>query len=180
MSEGIEIRRTPSLANDRPYLAEGFVVRVVDIVDRVRAGDSPMEVAKDFGVRYESVTLLMAVADELSADQEEQEQLADAKLEAGDLRVELELAEIDARRVREEIQRLRDALLLLAASGESSVLANEGDPYVDAQEECLSDLIDRGLLDTKRTGHETFTAFLTDAGRDFIRSALQDSRGAEQ
>ncbi len=63
MSEGIEIRRTPSLCNDEPYLAESCGVRVKDVLDRVRAGDSAMEVAEDFGLRYESVRLLMAVAD---------------------------------------------------------------------------------------------------------------------
>lgn len=61
MGEGIEIRRTPSLCNDEPYLAEGSAVRVKDIVDRVRAGDSPAEVARDFGLPNESVTLLMEV-----------------------------------------------------------------------------------------------------------------------
>jgi len=63
VSEGIEIRRTPWLCNDEPYVAEGCGVRVKDIVDRVRAGDSPMAVAEDFGLRYESVRLLMAVVE---------------------------------------------------------------------------------------------------------------------
>jgi uncharacterized protein (DUF433 family) len=67
VSEGIEIRRTPSLCNDQPYLAEGAgVVRVVDIVDRVRAGDSALDVAEDFGVRLESVRLLVEVAEALT------------------------------------------------------------------------------------------------------------------
>lgn len=66
MGEGIEIRRTPSLCNDQPYLAEGMGIRVVDIVDRVRAGDSALEVAKDFGVKLESVRLLAEVAEALA------------------------------------------------------------------------------------------------------------------
>ena len=66
MSEGIEIRRTPSICNDQPYLAEGVGIRVVDIVDRVRAGDSELEVAEDFSVRLESVRLLVAVAEAVS------------------------------------------------------------------------------------------------------------------
>jgi hypothetical protein len=61
VSEGIEIRRS----NDQPYLAEGAGLRVVDIVDRVRAGDSELDVAKDFGVELESVRLLMAVVEAL-------------------------------------------------------------------------------------------------------------------
>lgn len=73
---------------------------------------------------------------------------------------------------------LRDALLLLAAGSESAVLALEGNPHFDGEEEQLSDLIDRGLLATKRTGTETFTAVLTDAGRDFIRTAFQEAPDA--
>jgi len=71
MSEGIEIRRTPSLCNDQPYLAEGAGVRVVDIVDRVRAGDSEMDVANDFGVKLESVRLLIEVAKAVSEGERE-------------------------------------------------------------------------------------------------------------
>lgn len=71
VSEGIEIRRTPSLANDQPYLAEGAGARVADIVDRVRAGDSELDVAKDFGVWVESVRLLMEVAEAVSGGERE-------------------------------------------------------------------------------------------------------------
>lgn len=63
MSDCIEIRRTPSICNDEPYIAEGCGVRVKDISDRVRAGDSPAEVAADFGLRLGSVTLLMEVVE---------------------------------------------------------------------------------------------------------------------
>jgi uncharacterized protein (DUF433 family) len=72
MSEGIEVRRTPSLCHDQPYLAEGCGIRVVDIVDRVRAGDSAHEVARDFGVRPESVRLLMEVAEAIPGGQPEE------------------------------------------------------------------------------------------------------------
>lgn len=60
---GIEIRPGDRLAAGRPILVEGPVwPRVQDIVDRVRAGDSELEVAEDFGVNLESVRLLMEVA----------------------------------------------------------------------------------------------------------------------
>lgn len=62
MGESITITRTPSLANDEPILAEGCGVRVKDIVDRLRAGDSIADVAKDFGVHTDSVQLLWEVA----------------------------------------------------------------------------------------------------------------------
>lgn len=71
MSEGIEIHRTPSLCNDQPYLAEGAGVRVVDIVDRVRAGDSLGEVAEDFGVKLESVRLLVEMVEAASEGERE-------------------------------------------------------------------------------------------------------------
>lgn len=65
MSEGIEIRRTPSIANDEPYLAEGGGVRLIDIIDHYRAGEDPLTIAKDFGIRKESVVLLIHVTDVL-------------------------------------------------------------------------------------------------------------------
>jgi hypothetical protein len=82
---------------------------------------------------------------------------------------------IRADRFESERDVARQALLLLAAGSESAVLALEGDPYFDAEEEGLSNLIDRGLLATKRTGTETYAAVLTDAGRDLIRTVLQEA-----
>lgn len=64
MSEGIEILRTSG--REQPYLAEGAGPRIIDIVDRVRAGDSIEETAEDFGVRVGSVRLLMEVAEALA------------------------------------------------------------------------------------------------------------------
>lgn len=52
----------PSICHGQPYLAEGAGVRIIDIVDRVRAGDSALDVANDFGVRPGSVRLLIEMA----------------------------------------------------------------------------------------------------------------------
>jgi len=65
MSDGIEIRWRPG-TNDLPVLAEGVWPRIVDIVDRVRGGDSALDVAKDFGVKLESVRLLVEMAEALA------------------------------------------------------------------------------------------------------------------
>lgn len=80
MGEVIKITRTPSLVNDEPILAEGAGVRVVDIVDRLRAGDSVAEVAKDFGVHTDGVQLLWEVAKACAPPAEEAKTNAARKL----------------------------------------------------------------------------------------------------
>lgn len=59
--------RHPKVGHGRVLLGQGPGAPVLEMVSRVRAGDEPAAVADDFGVRPESLRLLVQLADEFSA-----------------------------------------------------------------------------------------------------------------
>jgi uncharacterized protein (DUF433 family) len=61
------IASRPSIAGGAPLLNE---TRVIDLLDRIDAGDSVEEVAEDFSVYVDSLELLIQLRDLLQADTE--------------------------------------------------------------------------------------------------------------
>jgi len=62
----VRIVSRPGVAGGAPMVLQGVGVRVVDLVGRVRAGESVEAVATDFNVDADSVSLLVDVADALT------------------------------------------------------------------------------------------------------------------